>query len=153
MRILIFSVLGILLLAGAGVGAYMFHNKSAEASTGQKSEKSGRHGAAVKHSFLEMDPLIFPVLNGTGTPQTINLIVTLEVESEEASAEVRYMSPRLKDAYIQEMYGVLNRESAMKDGVVQISMIKRHLDEASDRVMGRDVIKDVLIQVIEQRPM
>ena len=77
----------------------------------------------------------------------------IEVENEKKAEEVRKYEPRLKDAYIQELYGVLNKHVALQGGVIKVDMIKKHLQDISHKVMGDDVINGVLLQVVQQRPV
>ena len=49
---------------------------------------------------------------------------------------------------------MLNRHAALKGGVIQVGIIKKRLNKISDRVMGdEDVVQDVLLQVVQQRPI
>ena len=66
---------------------------------------------------------------------------------------MRQNEPRLKDAYIQELYGVLNRHVALQGGVIKVDMIKKHLHDISHKVMGDGVVNGVLLQVVQQRPV
>ena len=102
-------------------------------------------------SFVEMKPLTLPVVDGEGISQVISLVVSLEVENAEAKAEVEKLRPRLTDAYIQDMYGTLSRKTAMEGGVLQVAYIKERLNKVTAKVMGEHKVKDVLLQVIQQR--
>jgi flagellar protein FliL len=157
MRIVIIALVALLLLGGGGAGAYFYFYQPAEASAGEEVAKAEGHAKKEKahepSAFVEMDPLILPIVDGTGVTQTVSLVIALQVADEKAVAEVEHMSPKLKDAYIQDMYGVLNQHAAMKDGVIQVSAIKKRLNEISDEVMGDDTIQDVLLQVVQQRPI
>ncbi|MCP4932654.1 MAG: flagellar basal body-associated FliL family protein, partial [bacterium] len=53
----------------------------------------------------------------------------------------------------QDMYGVLNRHAALKGGVIQVSVIKARLNKISQEIMGEDVVYDVLLQVVQQKPI
>ena len=84
----------------------------------------------------------------------VNLVVTIEVENSKNADKVRGLEPHLKDAYIQDLYGVLNKHAALQGGVIQVGTIKRRLERISDRVMGEpDIITGVLLQVVQQRPI
>ena len=51
------------------------------------------------------------------------------------------------------MYGMLNKHAALQGGVIQVGMIKDRLTSISHRVMGEDMVNDVLLQVVQQRPL
>jgi flagellar FliL protein len=161
MRIILIAIVGLLVLGGAGAGAYFYFKHPAEAAVGDTEEhqaakeakaEKGEHGEA-KFQYVELDPLILPIVDARGVSQTVSMIVVLQVPDADAAAEVNQMAPRLKDAYIQDMYGVLNKHAALQGGVVQVGMIKSRLNEISQRVMGEGVVDDVLLQVVQQRPM
>ena len=163
MRIVLFALAAIIILGGAGAGAYYyFSGKTAQAADGaevgaqhddhKKQAKSDKgHGAVL--AFVELDPLILPIVDNNGVSQIVTMVISLEVNDEAAAATVKSLSPRLKDAFIQDMYGVLNRHAALKGGVIQVSQIKARLNELSNKVVGEDLINDVLLQVVQQRPI
>lgn len=163
MRLAIFAILALLVLGGGGAGAYFYFQKAAVASVGpdagddhdaakkDKHAKKGGHDADV--AFIEMDPLLLPIVDNSGVTQVISLVIALEVADKEAAKEIELLTPRLKDAYIQDMYGVLNRYAALKGGVVQVSVIKERLNKITDEVLGEDKVNEVLLQVVQQRPI
>lgn len=154
------AVVALLVLGGGGAGAYFYFFTPAEASAPKdgehkkeaKADEDGEgHGAGVE--FVELDPLILPIVDNDGVSQVVSLVVALEVSDAAAAERVKAMSPRLKDAYIQDMYGILNKHAAMKGGVLQVVDIKERLNKATTKIMGKDVVHDVLLQVVQQRPI
>lgn len=114
---------------------------------------SGGHGDSAHYEYVELDPLILPIIDEYGVNQVVSLVVSIEVADAAAAEKVKKLSPRLKDAYIQDMYGILNRHAALKGGVVQVDKLKKRLNKVSRDVMGEDVVHDVLLQVVQQRPI
>jgi flagellar FliL protein len=158
MRVALLALVAIVVLGGAAGGAYFYFGRSAEASVGETAEHTEAKEAKKKDKheplvFVEMTPLVLPIVDANGVSQVISLVIVLQVASEEQKAEVAAQMPRLKDAYIQDMYGVLNKHVAMKGGVLQVGMVKEKLTSASARVLGDDVVEDVLLQVVQQRPI
>ncbi len=165
MRMVLIAVVAVLVLGGGGAGAYFYFSKPAEASAGEaakevaaahkKDEKKkggGGHGGGGAE-FVELDPLILPIIDNSGVTQTVSLVIALEVEDKAKAEEVKKLTPRLKNAYIQDMYGVLNKHAALKGGVVQVSAIKDRLTKITLEVLGEDMVSDVLLQVVQQRPI
>ncbi len=158
---IIIIAVALLLLGGGGAGAYLYFQHPAEASVGETEEhadaketKKGGHGEEGEAaSFVEMDPLILPIVGAKGLSQTVSLVIVLEVSDEKNAELVKHLSPRLKDAYIQDMYGVLSRKNAMPDGVIQIAPLKERLGRISKEVLGEGIVNDVLLQVVQQRPI
>lgn len=156
MRLLIIGFI-VLLLCGGGAGAYFYFFQDAEASVdkhaAQEAKAHDAHSKNVHVEFVELDPLILPIVDNSGVNQTVSLVISFEVLNSEAALQVEKMSPKLKDAFIQDMYGILNRHAALKGGVIQVGMIKKRLNSISTAVLGQNVVNDVLLQVVQQRPI
>jgi flagellar FliL protein len=160
MKKLIVAVVALLLLGGVGFAAYTYFGTPAEAAAveGDKAdaatkEQAGKDKAAADAAiaFVKMDSLVLPIVGKNGVSQVINLSVTLEVKDELTAKEIEKLTPRLRDAFIQDMYGVLTQKSAMADGVVQVDFIKARLNKMTEKVLGPDKVKDVLLQTLQQR--
>ncbi|MCC6598911.1 MAG: flagellar basal body-associated FliL family protein [Alphaproteobacteria bacterium] len=158
----------LLVLGGGGAGGYFYFQKPAEAATdataaAQAGHEKDDHGKKEKHAkkgghgekieFVKLDPLVLPIVDGDGISQIISLVIALEVPDAASKSEVEALIPRLKDAYIQEMYGLLNKHAAVKGGVLQVGYIKGKLSRVSATVLGEENFSDVLLQVVEQRPI
>lgn len=150
-----------LVAAGAG-GAYLFMNKPAEATIAAPSEiekaEEAKAAAALakpapKAIFVELDPLILPILDENGVSQVVSMVVSVEVPDDIAAEAVKNMQPRLKDAFIQDMYGVLSRQAVTTGGTLEVGKIKARLNSISQKIMGPDKVKEVLLQVVQQRPV
>jgi len=157
MRIFIMALAAIAIIGGGGAGVYFYFVHPAEASTpdDEKAEKkqAKKEKSGEPHKFVQMQPLILPIIDGNNISQVISLIVSIEVATEVEEKMVKAMIPRLQDAYIQDMYGMLNKKDALKDGLVQVSVIKSRLNDVSTEVLGEDIAKDVLLQVVQQNEL
>ena len=161
MKKLIMAVVALIMLCGGGGGAYMYFVSSpAEAAideVGKQAKKDDHgksgHGDDAHYEYVELDPLILPIIDEYGVNQVVSLVVSLEVKDSKAAEKVKKLTPRLKDAYIQDMYGVLNKHAALKGGVIQVTKLKARLNKVSQKIMGEDVVNDVLLQVVQQRPI
>lgn len=156
MRMLFIIIGALIVLGGGAAGAYFYFMNPAEASKSENlDEHAGDHKKeyAAHFEFVELDPLILPIVDISGVSQTVSLVVVLEVPDAAAKNRVLAIEPRLKDAYIQDMYGVLNKHAALKGGVLQVDMLKSRLNKISAQMVGDDQINDVLLQVVQQRPI
>lgn len=103
--------------------------------------------------YVKLDPLMLPIIDEDGVQQVVNMVVAIEVEGIFNADKVKAMKPKLTDAYIQEMYGALNKHAAYKGGVIQVVMIKEKLNKITSKVMGDEMDAEVLLQVVQQRPI
>lgn len=158
MKKMIMAVAALALLGGGAGGAYIFFVKPAQAAEHEEPKKEakaekGSPEAEAAVSFVQMTPLTLPIVDKNGVSQMVSIVISLEVKGPEAAKEVERFTPRLKDAYIQDMYGALTRQAAMEGGVVQVGYIKSRLNKVTAKVLGTDKVNDVLLQVIQQRPV
>ena len=165
MKLILMAVMALVLLGGGGAGAYFyFSGSTAEAALTEdeilEKEKRERDEAlAMKKEnyaafqFVELDPLILPIVDRNGVSQVVSMVVTLEVYDDKSAKKVEHMIPKLKDAYIQDLYGALNKHASLKGGVIQVSDIKKRLHKISHKVVGEEYVNAVLLQVVQQRPI
>ncbi len=158
----ILILVALLLLGGIGGAAYMFFGTTAQASIspGDLSEQAQKEltdkekaEADAKVAFVKLDPLVLPVVNEKGVIQVINISITLEAIDAEAAKEIEKFAPRLKDAYIQDMYGALSGKGVLSpDGVIEVNRVKERLNKITAKVLGDKKVRSVLLQAVQQRP-
>jgi len=151
MKKIMYIMMIMVMLGGGIIGSVLLTSTSAYAAGG--GDSGGDLSGADAAHFVRLDPLILPVIDKNGITQTISLVIVIEVPSDRTREKVRVLSPRLKDAYIQDMYGVLNKNAALRGGVVQVSAIKTRLTKITKRVLGEKNVKDVLLEVVQQKPL
>jgi flagellar protein FliL len=163
---ILIALVGLGVLGGGGAGAYfMLFKQSAQAALPPATQehaqaeadhgaKEGEHGAAKSEpTFVKLDPLVVPVMDSEGAAQVISLMISLEVKDAAASEKVTALQPRIKDAFIQDLYGVVNNPAAMEKGVLNVGYVKKRLQSVSAKVMGEGVVNDVLLQMVQQSPL
>lgn len=114
-----------------------------------KHEEGADAGPSVV--FVELNPLILPIIGDRGVMQMVSLVVSVEVDSEEKAEQVRKFSPRLADAFLSDLYGTFGNVANANGGNVPISFIKERLNMLSNKVLGDHVVDDVLLQVMQKR--
>ena len=147
-----------MILGGGAAGAYFYFAKPAEAAAGEASEAAKAHDKAKKDAasglppkFVQLDALILPIIDDSGVTQTVSLVVAIEVADDLEEAQVKLLAPRLKDAYIQDMYGMLNKTASTTGGVIEVGKLKTRLNKVTTGVLGEGAFNDVLLQVVNQR--
>lgn len=165
MRKIMIATAALAVLGGGAAGAYYYFSKSAKASVGPNgkavqvvekhdAKEDESHGAGVPdNEYVELDPLILPIVDANGVSQTLSVIIAIEVPNLGTANKVEKMTPKLKDAYIQDLYGVLNHQAAYQGGTLQVGKLKKRLGEITDHVLGKGTASGVLLQVVQQRPI
>ncbi|HYE50846.1 MAG TPA: hypothetical protein VEB20_14720 [Azospirillaceae bacterium] len=149
MKKIIFFVLALMVLIGVGVGGYFFFApKPGEGEHAEEQEKK----PSGPPQFVQIDPLILPVIGNKRVEQNVMLIIAVEVPDEEAKDIVRAVTPRLRDAYIRALYGSIGRDQVIEGQIINVSSLEDKLREATEKVLGKELYRDVLIQAVSQRP-
>lgn len=163
MKYLLILVMAVVLLGAGGAAGFFAFQKQAVASLGAENAealaaKKARDEAAKQAAkntknlhFVNLDPIILPIIDSEGVSQVVTLVVSLELNGKEDAARAEMLIPRLKDAFIQDMYGVLNRKASTDGGLVKVDQLKARLNRVSAKVLGEDNINGVLLQVVNQR--
>jgi hypothetical protein len=102
-------------------------------------------------AFVEMTPIILPIVDGGRVVQSVSIIVSIETASPAVADRARALRPKLVDAFLTELYGLLNERTAIRAGVVQVDVVKARLLIAAERVLGEGSVTDVLLQVVQQQ--
>lgn len=116
-------------------------------------ESGGGKGEKVNPEFeyLMLDPLNLPIIDDRGVSQQVSLVVSLEMKFGNLE-KVKVYQPKLADAYIQDLYGMLGTGHGLMSGnVLDVRLIKDRLAQVTQKMLGPDMVKDVLLQVVQQR--
>lgn len=136
----------LLLLLGGGGGAYWYFYMRADPDAADMAEEE----PPPEPAFVEFNPIQIPLINGDVIEEQFAISVTLEAGSPENGDLVVMYSPRLNDAFLQVLYGVV-RKDQLKSGTLDIQMVKAKILRVCNKILGEGVVQDVLIQAIGQQ--
>jgi len=103
--------------------------------------------------YVDLAPLVLPVIDGDRVQQVLQFTITVQVADEKAADHIRSIKPLLTDAYIQDLYGALERRRVLDGKVLDIERLKEELRRVSTNVLGDKGFEEILIQRISQRMM
>ncbi|TAL31813.1 MAG: flagellar basal body-associated FliL family protein [Alphaproteobacteria bacterium] len=122
----------------------------ARAAYAAEEEEDSKAKPPPEFEYVELKPLVLPIITERGLTQQVSLLVSLEIPYGKGD-EIRAMAPKLADAYISDLYGALgNNEALLKGGVVDVTAIKERLSADTIKVLGPDKVHEVLLQVMQQ---
>lgn len=101
--------------------------------------------------FVDMDPLAIPVFQGNKVAATIQILVKLETNSEDNAAIIRDRMPVITDAFVRDLHSFMPRLLKAKERV-DVLIIKQRLKMVADKVVGKGLIQNVLVQSILDQP-
>jgi flagellar protein FliL len=155
MKKIIFILLPLLLLLGGGGAAAWFFFLRAPAEGGKAAtaaSAAGQHKSDAQAVFVDVGEIIVPVYSRDGKDKLMVVRFELEIGDVMPVDQVRYLLPRLRDAYIGTLSTLAGRGELVEESQ-RNATIKHALKLASDRVLGPDAIRDVLLQRAWQQPM
>jgi|SRR5262245_38919973 flagellar basal body-associated protein FliL len=150
MKKLLFILLPLLLLGGGGAAAwyFLYAKPGAQAETAD----ADAHEPEPQAVFVDVGEVIVPVYSRDQQNQLMVVKLQLELTDAMQPDQVRYLMPRLRDAYVGTL-GTMAGRGELADESQRNAVIKHALQLASDRVLGRNVVKDVLLQRAWQQAM
>lgn len=149
MKKLVVILLVLLVLGGAGAAGWYFVLRAPEEGT-PVAEAIIPPPPPV---YVRFNPVQLPLIGDSGIDQVIDIIVALEVADKEAGDRVIAMAPRINDAILQDLYGVLHTRRIMRGGIVDVTAIKQRIVSVAQGVMGEGVVVDALVQGVMQHPL
>jgi len=143
-KLSIFVFMALLAVTGPGM-AY------AQKTTAEPEGAAALLAEKAEFVYIELRPLILPVITPRGLTQQVSLVISLEIPYEDR-AHVEYLLPKLTDAYIGELYGQLGIGGGLMtpQGALDPGEIKLRLASTTDKIMGPEKVHDVLLQVVQQ---
>ena len=93
----------------------------------------------------EVEPLNIPVFGEDSVTATVQLQLTLEAIGEENEKQIIRLMPRINDAILRDMLGFLPR-LLKKEKRINVVILKKRLQIISERLVGPNLIKDILVQ-------
>ena len=102
--------------------------------------------------FLDMDPIIVPLIQDGGVAATVQISLKLETRGDENATAIKRAMPKLKNAFIQDMYTFLPR--LLKDQErLDAYVLKKRFQLIADQVFQPPgTVSDVLIQSVTDQP-
>ncbi len=143
-------VLALALAGGGGAAGWFFFLKEEPEEVVEEVVEPLPPTAPV---YVRFNPLQLPLIGDDGIDQVIDITVALEVPDQAAADQVIALAPRLNDAILSDLYGVMHTSRIMRNGVVNVNAIKQRIVTVSQRIMGEDLVHDALVQSVGQRPM
>lgn len=160
----------LVILGGGGFGGYKFMAaKDATAAIDETGESHGETATADEHTassegehggildqgpvFMSMNGFMLPVVSSQGVEQFVMISLSLEVEDMNTKAELVQMEPRLRDAIFRSLYSVFASGRAFNGHTVNVDIVKQRSMAAIRAVTEEELVQEVLVQRVAQRPI
>ena len=134
----------VLLLLGGGAGAYfMLGHQDAEAAVPAKTapDEPGQ--------FVTMPPINVSKLRANDAPTMVTVQIVLELAPGRTLDDLNAQMPRLEDAFITELAGLLSH-SWPGGELLDVEFARKRLLARSERVLGGPVVGKVLLPALQR---
>jgi len=151
---IIILVVGLILLIGAAVGGWFAYTTFGPQLLGAKEEKPAEPPPPPPPRaprFVRLPPMTIPVLGAKRVEQFVTFQVVLAVDDEGVAQSLQGQMPRLIDAFLTTLYVGLSDGTLLDQGLINLTAVKAKLMRASAKVLGKDVVKEALVQMVLQR--
>jgi hypothetical protein len=114
--------------------------------------EGAEEGKAPGHEveYFEIAPLIVPIITDKGLTRQVSMVVMLEIPGGKTE-EIKNFKPRLMDAYIRDLYGAMGAgHILMRANIVDVEALRTRLVNVTERIVGKELVKDVLLQAVTQ---
>ena len=101
--------------------------------------------------FIDMDQLTIPIFQGEKVVANVQIQLKLEALGEDNESKLLRLLPRLSDAFWRDLYGFIPR-LLRKERQIDATVIKERLRLIGDKVVGKGVINNVLVQSLTNSP-
>ena len=97
--------------------------------------------------FVDVEPLNIPVFHEDRVAATVQIQLKLEAIGEENEEQIIRLLPRISDAFLRDMHAFIPR-LLKKEERINVAIIKKRLEIISERLVGPDLIDNILVQSI-----
>jgi hypothetical protein len=95
--------------------------------------------------------MVLPVITDNGAEQIVTLVIDIEVKDFDTADNLHTQMAKVNDSLLRGLYGGLSEGDLRNGKIVNIGKVKNRATAAIGAVVGKDNIRDVLIQGIAQR--
>ncbi len=100
--------------------------------------------------YYTLQPFTVPVVRDGRIARHVSLLITLETSGLANKDKILEARKRLRDSFLRDLHGVMSIRR--KDGrSFKTSVLKKRLMAASKRVLGEDIVRDILIEIALER--
>ena len=95
--------------------------------------------------YYTLQPFTVPIVRDGRIAKHVSFVITLETSGLANKDKILEARKRLRDSFLQDLHGVLSIRR--KDGrSFKTSVLKKRLMAVSKRVLGEDIVRDILIE-------
>ena len=148
MRLLLIVVF-VLMLAGGGVAGWWVWLRGGDLTElvgmGREEAEEQPH----EPLFYELEAFAVPILQEGRVTRILTLVISLEVEGASRFYVSDHKRP-LRDAIFSELHALMSLDTVRARGPTS-ELVRKRLRVVSNRILGGDLVQEVLVQAVQSR--
>ena len=145
MKKLMIAVVLILMVAGGTVAALKFMKIGPFAESGKTADKQVK--SIDPPRFIDVPALNVPLFVDDKVAGVVLVQLKLEAIGAANERKINHLLPRINDAFLRELHTFIPR-LLQKTQRLDVFILKKRLQMVCDRVVGKGVVSNVLIQTV-----
>lgn len=141
MKKIIVILLLLIILGGAGGGAYWWFFMRGQ--DGMEEEVEEEVDLGPPPIFVEIPALTVPVIRGGNVMRYIVLKISLEAADASAEQTIIERTPGLRNAYLRDLHGYFSTIPVSER--LNVTPVKKRLGRVTKTILGRGLVKEILI--------
>ena len=144
-------IFGLLLMLGGGTVSSLKFLKLGPFQGDEVVEEKQEEEVEDTTLFVDMEPLAIPIFQGNRVAATVQIQVKLETNGKENVKKIKRSMPIITDAFVRDWHSVMPRLLKAEERI-DVLIIKQRLQLISNKVAGKGLIKNVLVQSVLDQP-
>lgn len=134
------------------LGMPLLYGHAAHASATEEKSPAKLFGLSDPNALdhFQLLPFNISVIRDGRVTRIVTLVVTLETKGDTNKTKVMNERYRLQDAFLRDMQGLAPYQRPDTEGL-DPQLLKTRLRIISDRLLGQDIVNNVLVQSIFER--
>jgi hypothetical protein len=95
--------------------------------------------------YMQLERIVVPKIQDNAVQKLFTYMLVVEFADAESRDRAKTIMPKLMDAYIHDLHVLTSRPAAGDVGADPV-VAKRYLLQSSQRILGAEAVKDVLIE-------
>ena len=144
-------IFGLLLMLGGGTVSALKFLKLGPFQGDEVVEEKQEEEVEDTTLFVDMEPLAIPIFQGNRVAATVQIQVKLETNGKSNVEKIKRIMPIITDAFVSDLHSFMPRLLKAEERI-DVLIIKQRLQLISNKVAGKGLIKNVLVQSVIDQP-
>ena len=101
--------------------------------------------------LVDMEPLAIPIFQGNKVAATVQIEVKLVTNGKDNVERIKQIMPVITNAFVRDLHSFMPRLLKAEERI-DVLIIKQRLQLISNKVAGKGLIKNVLVQSVIDQP-